>query len=533
MRKQKLALLGLAMIFCQQGYSQAKKGSVLNRGGVAPALTPAATRAATLAMKAAPGPKQRLSEVASLMGNGNYEKAAQLLYVLMRRQEMAPFATRMRYLLGVAMTEMKYYQVAAFQFVHVIKSNDSQYLKPALERLSVAADYLGDETLLNYALSKIQVADFPAAYQDILFFRLGEIKLKNGEFDEALKSFAKVGAQSKYRDQARFKLGLTLLEAQRPLDAIKVYLSMLEQKSNAKVTDVNRVSTILALARSYYQAKKWDESIEFYRKVPRDTEMWHDAMFEVSWAYLQSAKFRSSLSNFQTLHSTYYEEFYLPESLLLRGIIYLYICKYDEMEKVLDLFEKSYGKVRSTIAELINDTKDPIFFFEELERAAQYRKNHGKINFKIPFNAAKHILDEGDVHRSMEYLRLLMIEKNRLEKSTFGKTAIGQYSLKIIYNRLKNSKQTIGELIKDHLIIMNAELGDLAEQGSFARYEMINGRKEQLKKKIAGRSATQQIDEDRQRSFYIQNGYEYWPFKGEYWLDELGSYQYLGKQSCE
>jgi len=61
---------------------------------------------------------------------------------------------------------------------------------------------------------------------------------------------------------------------------------------------------------------------------------------------------------------------------------------------------------------------------------------------------------------------------------------------------------------------------------------MINGRKEQLKKKIAGK-ATEEVDEKVDRTFYVQNGFEYWPFEGEYWLDEIGNYHYLGKQSCE
>ena len=68
----------------------------------------------------------------------------------------------------------------------------------------------------------------------------------------------------------------------------------------------------------------------------------------------------------------------------------------------------------------------------------------------------------------------------------------------------------------------------------FIRYEMITGRKDTLKKKIAGKETeSQQIDEKNDRQFYIQNGYEYYPFQGEYWLDEVGNYHFLGKQSCE
>jgi hypothetical protein len=87
--------------------------------------------------------------------------------------------------------------------------------------------------------------------------------------------------------------------------------------------------------------------------------------------------------------------------------------------------------------------------------------------------------------------------------------------------------------VRNHLLSIKEELVDLIEQEGFARYEMINGRKETLKKKIAGKDLPdQQIDEANQRDFYIQNGYEYWPFRGEYWLDELGNYHYVGTQSC-
>ena len=89
-------------------------------------------------------------------------------------------------------------------------------------------------------------------------------------------------------------------------------------------------------------------------------------------------------------------------------------------------------------------------------------------------------------------------------------------------------------MARAQLMNMKTELRDLKEQASFIRYEMINGKKEFLKKRIAGKDIEEaQVDEDQDRSFYIQNGYEYYPFQGEYWLDEVGNYHYLGKQNCE
>jgi hypothetical protein len=116
----------------------------------------------------------------------------------------------------------------------------------------------------------------------------------------------------------------------------------------------------------------------------------------------------------------------------------------------------------------------------------------------------------------------------------FVASPLGRYSNKIIGNRIKNAKVQIADMMKAHLIRLRAELKDLYEQAGFLRYEMINGKKEQLQKRIAGKVLNEaQIDSDADRDYYVKNGYEYYPFRGEYWLDEIGNFFYLGKQACE
>jgi len=90
-------------------------------------------------------------------------------------------------------------------------------------------------------------------------------------------------------------------------------------------------------------------------------------------------------------------------------------------------------------------------------------------------------------------------------------------------------------MTKRYLTDIKNELNDLTEQAGFIRYELLNGRKELLKRKIEGKNVKVELakDESQDREFYIQNGYEYYPFQGEYWLDEIGNYHYLGRQSCE
>ncbi len=526
---KKLLLLLIVASFVMPAASSAQRkanSKQLTPRRTAPVI-PSNSREATL--------RNQLGNALRMAQGGQYESAANALFSLSRRTELADERPQIKYILGTMLIELKMYQTAAFQFVDVIRTKHPKYSKMAIEKLSVVADSLGDDTILNYAISRVDLNDFPANLKDMIHFRLGEIKLRNREFGQAAELFGRVSYGSSYYFQALYNKGLAELEANQPALAIGTFNKMLDARRKAPVTDTNRVAAQIGLARALYQKQDWEASIEAYSQVPRDTIMWHDAIFEQSWAMLRAARFRSALSNFQTLHSAYYEDFYMPESLLLRSIVYLYICKYDEMEKVLSLFEKTYGPVRTRIGDFLKTTTEASAFYAEVEKAHFMKTTDKSANLRLPYIVLRHVLDQGDVKRSMHYIEKLNQERSRVEaNSSFRASPLGQYALKILSNRGRNAKFAVGDMVKAHLLNMRVELRDLYEQAGFIRYEMITGRKESIKKKIAGKDiGTEQIDEKVDRQFYIQNGYEYYPFKGEYWLDEVGNYHYLGKQSCE
>ena len=480
--------------------------------------------------------RSQISSALGLMKSGQYAQAANALLSLSRRSDLEAERPQIKYYLGLCLMELNFNQVASFQFVDVIKSNDQKWTRQAIEKLLVVTDRLGDETLLNYAIQRIDVASVPTQHRDMLFFHLGEIKQKAGLFQEAAQLYSKVGAQSRFYFSAVYNKGLAQAEAKQTDLALESFQTLLNARRSAKITDSNKIAAQMAVARTLYQKQQWDKSIEAYGKIPRDHVLWHDAMFEKSWAMLRSARFRSSLSNFQTLHSAFYEDAYIPETLLLRSIVYLYICKYDEMEKVINLFETQYGPAASKINNFLASKNNGESYFQEIQKINILKNDpEAKKKLNLPYNVLKYISEEGNVRRSYAYIKKLNEEKKLVEDNPVVKgSALGAYSVRILNNRMKSTKDSIGDMAKAHLLNMKAELRDLNEQASFIRYEMINGKKEVLKKKIAGKDLNEvQVDENQDRSFYIQNGYEYYPFQGEYWLDEVGNYHYLGKQSCE
>ncbi len=532
---KRLTLLLTLMILFPAGATQSQRRSTR---ATETQSQPRAQAPARSARVSSSGTSNRdLADALTLAKAGKYAEASQRLFRLSYSPAFASKRMQIKYILGLTLHQMKLNQVAAFQFIGVVKQGNNSYIKQSLEKLSLAADALGDDTLLNYAISRVNVDEFPRVHRDMLHFRIGEFQMRNKQYEEAARSFSKVSHGHTLFPSAKYQEGLAYAEGNQADRALTSFEELVQARRNAGVTDKARVDGVMGKARVLYQKHAWDETVETYRQVPRDSEFWHDTLFESSWAMLRSGRFRSAMSNFHSLHSSFYEDTYLPESLLLRSIVYLYICKYEEMDKTLDLFGLIYKPVYKSIDSVLATVTSSDRYFVMMNEMMKLVNKEGarSQSTPLPYIVATKISREADFQKSFQYIRRLLEEKKRISNLPGGwaNLPVGQYARKVINTRLAKAKQRAGKIVHAHLVAIKEDLLDLIEQEGFIRYEMINGRKESLKKKIAGKELVeQQIDDENQRDFYIQNGYEYWPFRGEYWLDELGNYHYVGTQSC-
>ncbi|MES2855110.1 MAG: hypothetical protein V4692_04565 [Bdellovibrionota bacterium] len=488
---------------------------------------------------------QTLARARKFAQNGQFQEASRLLFQMSRSPQFAADSAQIKYILGLTLFEMKLNQPAAFVFYDVVRQESrdnprSKYIRQSLEKLAIAADALDSDVLLRYAIKQVKEDEFPAASRDMLYYRTGELRMQEKQYAEAARQFGRVRSSSFLFNRARYNMSLGLTEAGELEKAQASFDDLAERTKELGVTNQTHVNALLGRARVIYQRQQFGAALEAYREIPRDTEQWHDALFESSWAMLRDGRFRSALSNFHSLHSPYYEDVYQPESLLLRAIVYLYICRYDEMDKVLNLFERVYKPVQRDIGNILSGVQDPVSYFKEIEKIqGQFedvrKKKVTRKGFQIPFVVARKILKEADVSRTFGYLDNLDKERKRLDSmpAAWKNSSVGLYTRKIIEKRIESTRVLAGKQIRRHLILIQNELRDLFEQNGFLRFEMISGKKESLRKEMQGKGLPRQVDENTAREFYIQNGFDYWPFKGEYWLDEIGNYHYVGVKACE
>jgi tetratricopeptide (TPR) repeat protein len=506
--------------------------------------TEAPAPAPTSSLSNSKRPDANFARANKLAANGQFQEASKLLFQMSRSPNYEKNSAQIKYVLGLMLFEMKLNQASAFVFYDLIRQETktnprSRFIRQSLEKLAIAADALDSDVLLRYAIKQVDENEFPAANRDMLYYRTGDVKLSEKNFVEAARQYSRVRQNSQFFNRARYNMGLALAQANDLEKSQAVFEDLADRLKSKGVTDTQRVSALLGRARVLYQRQLFSGAIEAYRDIPRDTEQWHEALFESSWAMLRDGRFRSALSNFHSLHSPFYDDFYQPESVLLRAMTYLYICRSQEMSRTLDLFDRVYKPIQRDLRTILTTVDDANIYFRELSKVRDnfdaIRSNRiGRRGFQMPFSVARQVLKEGDVRHTFDYISNLEGERKRMNAlpSTWKTSGIGIYSMKIVDKRLEATRILAGKQIRRHLVLIDNELRDLFEQSGFLRFEMLNSKREALKKEIQGKSLNK-VDEETERSYYVQNGYEYWPFKGEYWLDEIGNYHYVGVSACE
>ena len=474
--------------------------------------------------------RAQLTQALKLMERGDFIKGSKELYRLSRKKALRKQKVQVKYTLGIAFTKMQLYHIASLQFIYVIKSKNKYYRKKAVEKLVRLADSLGDEDFVYYILTKVKLQDFPVSQRNKLYFYFGLLEFKKQRYSHSRSYFSRVKPGTPFYNKALYKIALSHAEEGRPMKAAKIFSQL--ARSRSRITDQVKVAAKMGVARSLYQAEKFDQSLVTYRSIPRDSKHWHDVLLESSWAYLRSARFRSALSNFQTLHSSFYEGYYQPESLILRAYVYLYICKYYEMGKVLDFFNTVYIPILKNIKAQLKDRK-------ELNLAFQFsRKIKNKTGSSLSFTSiVRKRLDRQSAFQSVKTSLLnLRQEKSKLNAMPHHwiTSPVGRNANAVVDIRIATMRKRTFKITRFTLLGIKEELERLATLEQYLRYDMLRGKRELVKKKIQRKYADDiQIDEKLSRDYYIKNGYEYWPFKGENWLDELGNYHYIGLQSCQ
>ncbi len=346
-----------------------------------------------------------------------------------------------------------------------------------------------------------------------------------GAVRQGLEFLKDVEPESQFGPKAEYLKGLLHYingDAQAAVSAFQEVVRQLNPKNTSALNPKLREQAFLSLARVHYGHQQFERSVYYYDFIDRDSEDWLTALFEASWAWFQRGDFDKALGNLLTLHSPFFEREYFPESHIVQAIIYFEACRYAETREFVDDFLKRYNRVR-----------------KELDRIVSSKESGEQIYNRIKNDLATKV--EGDDDVTGRVLNLALSDKGigrarqvvleaetqvalwKRMGDTFKTSQLGRELLEELKARVLRSSRKAGEVTRKKFESERFALTQLLKQAYRIKIELVRAERNVAEKKMQGKT----IDEVVPATAHtvVDDEHFYWPYEGEYWRDELGTYE--------
>jgi hypothetical protein len=485
-----------------------------------------------------------VNEGKKLSSQGRYVDAALVFErVLSQGSETQSAYQEAQYEMGVALFKLGLPVSAFTYFDRVGEVGDShvRYLD-TLPWLLAVHQALPGETSSLLRMAAYPVTAYPARDADEISFYVGQFHYYAGNLDQALESLMRVGTTvPELYVKAMYFKGVVFVRRNDAKAASKTFQEVLGYLERHDVPNKERYEVManLATARVFYSVGQSDPSafktsVKYFDRVPDTSEYWLDSLFEKSWAYFMDGNYARALGNLVTVNSPYFEEEYYPEGNVLRAVIFFMNCLYDEALATVDPFYKEYYDISKELKRVLAKYEDPASFYQYLASLSKGGGASYSVKVKKIFNAA---LADRKLRRLFGYVVAInneMTRVNDMAKADASSAALVEFLQPELEAYRSLTIAEAGQLARERLERMSKELRDLLSQALKVRFESLNAQKGILaetyrKEQITGTAAAQT---GLREGLEVDDEHQAWPWNGEYWKDELGSYYYPIKSVC-
>jgi len=305
---------------------------------------------------------------------------------------------------------------------------------------------------------------------------------------------------------------------------------MLSQKEIG--SELIRDKATVALARLFYGFGRYRLSQIFYEKITDDSPMWMTSVFESSWAYYMANKFNKVLGKLEVINSPFFDDKFEPEFFVLRLVVLLKMCRVLELKPFIVKFNKSYTPMVKPIAKY----------------ASKYRHNHKVIyetigNFflgrkkyyGLPARLVSHVAMEESIYRTYYAIYSILDEREEIDRHI--RTANVPVFYKKVSARIndyvKEMQAKVAKLIIGRIKHYYEHLGEQIDRSRLVRLEYMDAEKTFMERAMVVYDAKSPTHKEVKAKYVsVPGDYIYWPFVGEYWLDELGYHEFSMENAC-
>lgn len=514
--------------------------------------------------------KPRLDAARRLFQEKSYETAALAYYEILRDPKLAEGHDEARYQLAKCLTRLKLYYSAMARFDEILSkgSQQSKYFHTALEWIFYIGRRTTNEQVIFTHLARFANESIPPAYQDKFNYLLakynferGQALIEAGRTAEGKKSYeearrlaslvrphqpgGKLPAAGQDEEglaeeedvfpAARFLEGMVLYAQGNQPQALEAFKDVVRLTNPRKIANVNkrlREIAFLQLARIHYEHKQNRYAIFYYGKMPWGEERWLEGLWESSYAHYRIGDYEKALGNLLTLHSPYFRDEFFPESHILKAIVYFENCRYPEARAILETFNRIYEPVHTELARLTSQKGPVSSFFDFIEQTEKTTKpGDASIMRKI----MKVAFTDKNIRRLND--SILEIESELdvglpARGSGFRTSALAKDLGDALRTQRKALVDEAGARARQKLEYEQDGLRELLEQALRIKIEVSRKEREALEGALAKGGGLYEVVRPYKYTVAVDDEHLYWPYEGEFWRDELGTYSYTLTKGC-
>ncbi len=426
--------------------------------------------------------QRRLVDAQVAYSLGDYDNAALMLFDLASKpgtdQETAT------YYLAESLFQKHDRGAARSYYEQVVASNNpsSKYYQPSLLRLVEIAIAQRDTTNVATHLASIDRLA-PAMRQPEVPYIRGKFAFFEGKYDEALAYFQDVPKGSAFELQAAYYAGAAHVAKKDLGRATEVYTDLVgrhpKSPNDRRVIELSQ----LALGRLYYERDQPSKSIDSYLLVDRNSDLFPDALYEVSWVYVKGKQYDKALRALELLALSEPDSNNTPTVRILEGNLRIRkaqmirnaqitgtldanlkdadpATEYDKAAKVFSETHDVYMPSYVALAQMVDSTGDPAQYLAQIAGRSPHVFQAAA---PIPEAAAQYLRDEPEVQRVVRVVvDLGEVEANITQSEAIiarleGVMSVGDRNA--VYPALQSRRSRIGQ-IQDNLIKIRNDLAD-------------------------------------------------------------------------
>jgi tetratricopeptide (TPR) repeat protein len=515
--------------------------------------------------------RAKLDVAISLFKNDQYEQAAMAGYEILTDMNMAGLHVEARYVVAKALYRMGLYHSSLGEFSKILAVGpQSKFFKTSLEWLFFISRKTKNEQVILDEIARYANHEFPEKFRSEFYYLLARYHFVRGRaldqvgqqaqadrsFEEVKRLATVIPRTDAFYPRVKFLEGLAHFRngskertaaARRAdnnmvssIEAMKEVVRLTRPTGTKTAEEASldqslRELAFMQLARTHYGMQQNRYAIFYFGKIERGTNQWLEALFESSWANYRVGQYEQALGNLITLSSPFFREEYFPEALILKAVIYYENCRYRESSLILQDFERTYLPVHDQLQLLVSKNMEASEYYGVLSEVQKknregLEKNGTDIILERILRLA---LTDQDLKKTNDSILELEGEMDVFSEKgdTFKYSELSKELLEGLKTQRTSLIEKAGIMSKGKLETELLALKQLLANGLRIKFETTSKEKEFLEEQLKAGGKTAIVKKYRY-TVAVADDQLYWPYEGEYWRDELGTYQYTLTKGC-